>query len=486
MSSFTSQRRSRGSNLWSEWKWNSATKELESFRINARGKKEWRYSSGQSTSGASAGSNVPRFDDSSPLEPVSANTTQYSVDRNYTTGNNDVGSLTNSLAATTLTSIANVDPPIVAKLEKANTSTEHTDFDPNYKVHQKREFKFGRVFKVLWSEPSGEARGGTITSVRRQKHGEDLYAKVRRFVIIDHRRGHCLCLPIMTYRKRGTTKPGVHAEEHAIIYTTPYPQLVEGEDGNKMVYRPVRVIPDSTRHHLEASSRLNYHKVCSVEYNVKVWFIGHVHQDFEKTVARSYNEANPPLRLSTPPTASGSYAENNPTYSNSPRAMAGNSSNITGYPTFSNQPNIPTYGNTTSQSTPSYGTGYNTGSNSSNLDGGYSAARQNLPTQYTSSLYPASQHPPSQYPPSQYPQSQYPPPQNPPARYPSSQYPSSQYPPSQYPPSQYSTSQYPPSQYPQYPSYTPNTNQQYYNPQSNHRYGSGDVDDPPRYSDGQS
>ncbi|EDN93791.1 hypothetical protein SS1G_09658 [Sclerotinia sclerotiorum 1980 UF-70] len=162
MSSFTSQRRSRGSNLWSEWKWNSATKELESFRINARGKKEWRYSSGQSTSGASAGSNVPRFDDSSPLEPVSANTTQYSVDRNYTTGNNDVGSLTNSLAATTLTSIANVDPPIVAKLEKANTSTEHTDFDP-----------------ILWSEPSGEARGGTITSVRRQKHGEDLYAKVR-------------------------------------------------------------------------------------------------------------------------------------------------------------------------------------------------------------------------------------------------------------------------------------------------------------------
>ncbi|KAJ8071907.1 hypothetical protein OCU04_002214 [Sclerotinia nivalis] len=446
MSSHTSQRHRRGSrgsssssvfSLWSNWKWNTERKEWESYRTNARGETEWQYT----TSGAYAGSNVPRFDDASLLDPVSENTTQYSVNRSYTTGNNDVGSLTTSLAATALTSIANLDPPIVAKLGQKNTSTEHKTFDENYKVHGKREFKFGRVFKVLWSEPSGNASGGTFWSVR-QKHGEEIYAKVRRFVVIHHRSGHCLCLPIMSYGGQATTKPGVHAKEHAIIHTTPDARMVEGEDINKMGYGPVRMIPDTTRDYLDAASRINYCKVYTVEYNVKVWFIGRVHIDSEKTLARSYNEANPPLRLSTQPSASGSYRENDLAYSNSLCTMPGTSSNITGYPTFSNQPNIPIYGNPMSRSTPSDGTGYiiNTGSGSSNLHGGYSTARQNPPTQYTQS----SHHPPSQYIPSQYPQ------------------------------------------YSQYPLYTPDTNPQNYNPQAKYEFSGEDDNDTTRYSDGQS
>lgn len=82
----------------------------------------------------------------------------------------------------------------------------------DYKVHREKDFWYGRVrrhvcevvfhvltsekvFKVLWSEPegSGGTGGGTEMSYRK-KHGEEIHAKVRRFIIIKPGRGHCICL----------------------------------------------------------------------------------------------------------------------------------------------------------------------------------------------------------------------------------------------------------------------------------------------------
>lgn len=51
-----------------------------------------------------------------------------------------------------------------------------------------------QVFKVLWSEPTGST-GTVITGmVKKAKHGEYAYHSIRRFVIVDPRQGHCICL----------------------------------------------------------------------------------------------------------------------------------------------------------------------------------------------------------------------------------------------------------------------------------------------------
>jgi len=53
-----------------------------------------------------------------------------------------------------------------------------------------------KVFKVLWSEPTGS--GGTEVTrpkgIRKAKYGESAYDSVRRFVIIREGNGHCICL----------------------------------------------------------------------------------------------------------------------------------------------------------------------------------------------------------------------------------------------------------------------------------------------------
>ncbi len=79
-------------------------------------------------------------------------------------------------------------------------------------MHKSHDFIFGRVslcggdevwkdansqqiFKVLWSEPNGT--GGTeITERVPAALGENAHHKVRRFLIVDPRKGHCICLSV--------------------------------------------------------------------------------------------------------------------------------------------------------------------------------------------------------------------------------------------------------------------------------------------------
>ncbi|KAK6602332.1 hypothetical protein H4I95_07434 [Botrytis cinerea] len=230
-----------------------------------------------------------------------------------------------------------MDLSIAAELGRNNTSTQHRTFDPHYRLCSAREFRFGKVFKVLWSESTDNARGGTKLSVR-HRHGEAIYAKVRMFVIVTPRQGHCVCLPIMTYEGRATSKPGVHADEHAIIYTTPVPKLIENEDGTKMTYRPVKMIPESNRHKLEAASRINYHKIYTVDYNVKVWFIGIIDRGSEQTVRETFDQAHPPLSQSTQAFTPSSYYASNSAYSSSPYTPSDTSSTIPSLKTASKKP----------------------------------------------------------------------------------------------------------------------------------------------------
>jgi hypothetical protein len=108
--------------------------------------------------------------------------------------------------------------------------------------------------------------------------------------------------PILTYRGQGTTKRGVKAQDHAIIYTEENRQKgqrgkkakeIPGEE--KLIHKPIRVVPKSARDQLDPLSRLNYGKIYTVEYNVKVCFIGQIHKDSVKYFVRDFNVLHQPL-----------------------------------------------------------------------------------------------------------------------------------------------------------------------------------------------
>src|SRR5579871_6283033 len=95
--------------------------------------------------------------------------------------------------------------------------------------------------------------------------------------------------PILTYGGRATTKPGVKADDHAIIHTSKEaPKEIEGE--RKLHKKPIRVRA-SPLDKLALASRINYAKVYTVEHNTKVHFIGRIHPDSERnffTTWKSY------------------------------------------------------------------------------------------------------------------------------------------------------------------------------------------------------
>jgi hypothetical protein len=97
----------------------------------------------------------------------------------------------------------------------------------------------------------------------------------------------------------------VKPQDHAIVFTweeekkkgkakkkeekakPPIPKEEKGE--SKLRKTPIRIIPQSPRDKLDPCSRLNYAKIYTVEHNVKVCFIGDVHEDSVKYLTRDYN-----------------------------------------------------------------------------------------------------------------------------------------------------------------------------------------------------
>jgi len=125
------------------------------------------------------------------LEPGYSTSPQYSTS-NFTT--NSVDAVTQAFSQSSLGS-----SPQYSHIRSRDPTTTQEKFDPHYKVHHAWQFQWGKVFKVLWTEPSGDGGGYDTSydseiSVRNGKHGEKHYEKVRRFVIVDPREGHCICL----------------------------------------------------------------------------------------------------------------------------------------------------------------------------------------------------------------------------------------------------------------------------------------------------
>ncbi|CZR67029.1 uncharacterized protein PAC_16928 [Phialocephala subalpina] len=166
--------------------------------------------------------------------------------------------------------------------------------DSRFKVQPSSFFVFGRIFKVLWSEPTNFNDSGTECTVESEAaHGASNFNKPRPFLVVDNRRGHCICLPIATYGGQGTMKAGVHKEDHAIVYSSKTnPGCYSGDEHLRKSIR-VEVIDPADE--LDPASRLNYGKLYTVEHNVKVCPIGRVARTYEQQVVDDYNDVHPPV-----------------------------------------------------------------------------------------------------------------------------------------------------------------------------------------------
>jgi hypothetical protein len=157
-----------------------------------------------------------------------------------------------------------------------------------------------------WVEPRGDNAGGSKGShtVITTEYKGDHHAKPRRFLIVNAFKGHCICLPINTYLRQGVTKNGVHADHHTIIYTEYPPHYITGEREKGLNREPILMVPNNPSYKLDSASRLNYAKIYTIEYNVKVKFIGKIHPDWGYQVAADYNSLHPqmiPFKNSTNP-----------------------------------------------------------------------------------------------------------------------------------------------------------------------------------------
>ncbi|KAH9213681.1 hypothetical protein DL95DRAFT_524341 [Leptodontidium sp. 2 PMI_412] len=165
--------------------------------------------------------------------------------------------------------------------------------NPEFQVHDSSFFKPGQVFKVLWAEPEGNTASSSATAVtdytlQTKFDGENVYTSIRRFIIVAADKGHCQCLPILTYKYYATLKNGVKADDHAIVYMDdPVPDPLPGES---LSLKPIKLKAKSPRHKLKPQSRINYAKIYTVEHNVKVLFIGEVSKSSRRTFMTDFDQ----------------------------------------------------------------------------------------------------------------------------------------------------------------------------------------------------
>ena len=101
---------------------------------------------------------------------------------------------------------------------------------------------------------------------------------------------------INLYGNRNVEEGCVHVEDYAVIRTAPEPECLDREMEKGMNKSSIWIEPSSPRYILGPQSRLNYAKVYTAEYNVKVWFISKFHAEDSEQVVVDDNNTHPPLQ----------------------------------------------------------------------------------------------------------------------------------------------------------------------------------------------
>lgn len=141
-------------------------------------------------------------------------------------------------------------------------------------VRDRRFFQEGRVFAVLFSQTGPSATDYNTSRSIVRYHNRNIRSS-RRFVVVRVKREFCFACPIFTYSGRATTKAGVRASEHGIVFSEGQkPQLLPGEAG--IVKPSIAVSTASGELKLPVASRIYYGIHHPIQYNIKVKDIGQV------------------------------------------------------------------------------------------------------------------------------------------------------------------------------------------------------------------
>ena len=134
-------------------------------------------------------------------------------------------------------------------------------------ISQPRKFfKKGRFFMAYWVEPSG-----SVQLFGREE--PEPFSESRYFMVVRSKPGHCLCLSVHTYGQQATAKHGVWPDEYAsVIPRGGFEVLSPGEMSLKR--QPIQVILENRSITIDASSRIDFSRVYTFEYNIPVRNVG--------------------------------------------------------------------------------------------------------------------------------------------------------------------------------------------------------------------
>ncbi|CAN9175411.1 unnamed protein product [Alternaria alternata] len=147
------------------------------------------------------------------------------------------------------------------------------DLNSDYTVinNPRAFFKKGKVFMVPWPELSGDLVKGQT--------GPPVMVKIRRLVVVRPKATFCLCLPIHTYSGQATSKAGIAAQDHAPVVPEGGEAIYHKNEA-KLTKSPMYIkVENPSTGSVSPMSRLNFGKVYTVEYNVKVRPIGRLIPD---------------------------------------------------------------------------------------------------------------------------------------------------------------------------------------------------------------
>jgi hypothetical protein len=124
---------------------------------------------------------------------------------------------------------------------------------------------------TYWAEPRGYSPA--------QKEADTIAAKVftqiARFAVVRTRGTHCLCLRIRTYSGQATTKPGTVVQDHAAVI--PVGGEVQLHPHEELLTKsPICVKLEDETLSIDSMARINFTKVYTVEYNLKIRNVGRV------------------------------------------------------------------------------------------------------------------------------------------------------------------------------------------------------------------
>ncbi|CAJ2514219.1 Uu.00g023380.m01.CDS01 [Anthostomella pinea] len=166
--------------------------------------------------------------------------------------------------------------PPTRRDSRAAVSKKH--LDPGFRVvdpgKRRTSFKRGGVFKILWPQPAPASTVSDDALVDIAGWSEKIHVKVSWFIVVQTYKTHCLAVPVHTYEGQATGKAGINGEHHAALVLKG--QGVTLEVGEALERDPLHMILEKQTVELQPTSRIDFSKLYTIEYNIKVMKVGRI------------------------------------------------------------------------------------------------------------------------------------------------------------------------------------------------------------------